>query len=830
MKKTTKFSIFAAIFALVVVFFAVYDGADMFQGALRAPSDEEFVSQYSPSYDRTVYGEYQDTRNFDYKTNWIGGSGKKGRFQFDDEFSDRVNLAKKDPSSQQRIRLYPYPTELNANYWDVSQAAKNFLATKASAYKEPEWKNIGVFGMGVVSSLDVDLADSRHSVACTEGSGLYRTDDAWKTYTKLDTHLQFCLQVKIDEINPDHYVALLMAPSSVPLMGRDFIYESFDAGDTWARRKIEGVEVVFKGKISDYFGLDIARVVGDELVIAGRVNLAVGDDKLSESAVVTYTGDQVMNYFPFDKATVFPTKFKGDMGVTRVRGEIDGVEGKYLYKTNGSSWERVFDLSEEFDIELYDLKAFDFAGENAERIAVAIQHVSLDTVDYIAQSKDGGETWKYREVVEYSVNEPGFFGEVVINNNIQDLILDDNDHTYVGIFVYMHGYFESTSYGSYFHKTTKTYDVKSLTDPDGHAKKIVPKDLRIDVMSMTEINGKKIVYLPTDQGLYEFNVTDRNLKTLLTDVPLGDVKQVAYTSCPRVYGGLWHIGSYWVDAAGKVSGYTLGETSGFGAGADDGCNTPVFSPVTGYLYDGEHIDWDKTNFAADNNGLDFWPIANVYQYYDGWWYLGRMLDMVRVNLDTKVVEVFEIKTKPGDEGVRIANWHFKEQDDGELVMWALGSDYTFYRKKAEDQYWESVDSIKKSYPSDFSPLWTGFAGLLVVGEADVIVHYGKDGLFVSYDKKKTSKKVVQDPIADMVVDKCGNMYAARYAPTVKGLNSVEMNGGVLISQDNGNSFYEFGHGLESVIINDLELNDKGDELYVATYGQSIFAVKLPTCE
>ena len=383
----------------------------------------------------------------------------------------------------------------------------------------------------------------------------------------------------------------------------------------------------------------------------------------------------------------------------------------------------------------------------------------------------------------------------------------------------MHGLFESFDGGATFSKVITTYSgVKYLQNAEGETQAIEPVDLRFDTLKYFPLPEGFAYFMPTDQGLFSFNAETGTLTNMTKDLFLGDSGQVTVTSCPRVYSGLWHVGSYWVNADNSIEGFNGGENWGYGIGPDDGCETPVFSPVHGYLYDGKKINWGKTKWFDDN--IDFgWPIEETFMYYEDWWYdrrwWGGFGNLVQISdafnkwdtlfaNDNKVngIQAFGV-----DAGVAKAPiWAL----DKNGVLWTL-TGATWGKIKDFSIVPGMANTISKISGID---VWS--YRIVLYGQAGLVVSSDNGG---SWNVRFTGKKVWA-----AAQDKCGILYVAAEPDPKSNF------GGVYASKNDGKSFAKLGVGDSRSFISSLAIDHVNDVMYAGTAGESILRFTLDPCD
>lgn len=812
-RRTLQFLLFLSIVAsfLVVIhrFETAQKGGKKLPAGYRADEASQMeVLPYTPENSVLLYNLLRRPMKFyEYGTEWK----PKPWFQSPE-------------SGKHLMKLYPFPLVEN---FDRKGLFKNRFDIN-SLPPPKKWENFGIQGAGVVASFAFDPKNVKTLFAGTEGAGLFISKNFGLNWAKLPVGRNDIRKVMINPNNSKHVVAgcwSFLFPDSIPM-----IYQSTNGGSVWD------------------FGYEISILKNGFKKGVTPSDLALGAD--NQLTLVTIDKSQVpFAVYVAQKSTAlkddssFLTTFAvpaTDVGKLKIRKSGSGLinviasaviplpGGKKkdtlldsLYKTTdgGKNWDLVYE-PENLGYPDHDITAYDIS-EDGERISLFLSAYYVDT-DYIVTSTDGGDSWTATAIK--TLNEDVYDNDHDLDLKYkyvaQDLVVNDSDEDHIAIFLYMHGLFESFDGGATFSKVITSYSgVKYLQNAEGETQAIEPVDLRLEALKYFPLPEGFAYFMPTDQGLFLFNAETGILTNMTKDLYLGDSGQVTVTSCPRVYSGLWHVGSYWVNPDNSIEGFNGGENWGYGIGPDDGCETPVFSPVHGYLYDGKKINEGKTQWFGDN--IDFgWPIEETFMYHDDWWYdrrwWGGFGNLIAVNdAFTKTDTLFANNNKANDVQV-----YGIDLGVGKAPLWILDKNRILW----------TLDGNKWTLMKDFSKEPVKVKNVIdKISGIDVwsyrIVLYGQAGLVVSPDNGGSwTVRFEGKKVWAAAEDKCGSLYVAAQPDPKSNF------GGVYLSKNDGKNFSKLGVGDSRSFISSLAIDHVNDVLYAGTAGESILRFALDPCD
>jgi len=674
----------------------------------------------------------------------------------------------------------------------------------------------------------------------TEGSGLYRTYDFGKSWEKLDFVYNRVGTVIIDPQNPSHYFAVTNMGSTENQKISSLIFESYDGGASWT-----------EGWRPYYLDGDVKKevlptrfiLVKDRLIVVGNIHepkaIITPDDKVFLQKILSESNASTP--FQFSQSIVGKP-----LGRLKMKDSGQGLISlvvkteQRLYKTQdfGKTWTQDFsNQSQGYPDHI--IKGYDISLDG-KRISLALEKHKDEVEDaWIAKSANGGGSWEFTEVGDHVIKWPGSEKKVYTETdtlNVQDLILSESNPNYLAVFRYMYGLYESFDGGTTFVQTIDKYDVNYLNTSFGEAKVIVPLDLRKDLDNIKVIGNapqsKAMTFLiPSDQGAFIYNNASRTLSNTAKKLYLGDTESVSVTSCPRIYAGLWHLGSFWINPDNTIEGFNGGEVNGYGVGKDGGCDTPVFDPVHGYLYNGKNKDETKTQWFQDNIDLG-WPVEEVFQYKDGWWY--AMTRFGKKAGDTFLVRVkdtfdqFETIYPQNDPNIFPKTFGLAEHQDiwpdQKDNVWVLDYSRQLWKSPDGKTSWKLVKSFG-DMSEDFKNIsyHVGVLGIKVWG--NTIVLYGDYGLAISTDNGNQWKIGMKggEMVKAAALDRCGTVYVALHPNLETGM------GGTYYTKTDGEYFYKMGGGDQKSHISSLAVEHYTDALYAATKGESLMRIGLNSC-
>ncbi len=747
----------------------------------------------------------KDLKYYEYKYEWDPGKWRKH-----------------EVSSKHMIKMYPFPLVQN---FDRNRLLKNNVDITEMP-SAAQWEHIGIQGVGVVKSVTYDKNNTSHLLMGTEGSGLYKSTDFGTTWQKLDFPRNDIRHVIIDADNPDHYIVTtgIYLFTDLPTT----IYRSSNAGQSW---DTGNNAVTNQYGTPTYVTPSQIHYLDGYITVAGTMQgfgtYAVARKYLAATTYYTVTLERTASW-------VGPLKIKDTgMGLItfydeklleKTGDEKEWVYEDSLYKTEdaGTSWTMVFS-PEKQGLEDYDITAYDIS-EDGQRIYLFLKSKAKQT-NIIAKSFNGGIDWTQVEIQEFrwmilNDNWEYTLDDYIFKYTAQDLVLDEENEDYIALFIYMNGFFDSFNGGVDFTKFITNYqDVYILNGAAGEAQVIEPMDLRIDTMTEVQTQQGDAFLIPTDQGLHYYDGLTGTLQNLAPDLFLADSGIVSVSpACPRIYSGLWHIGSYWINPDNSIEGFNGGENWGYGIGPDDGCDTPVFSPVHGYLGDGKNVDEDKSEFFQES--FDYgWPIEETFSYYDGWWYVfrwwGSMWYLVRIN---EAFSTYEILYPDNDTTAYVKAYGMDTSVSGSPI-WVLDHNLILWKFVDGDWFkWKNLDAVDY----DIKNIIEEVNGIKVY--KDRIILYGHSGMYISVDQGKTWYKGFEgEKIWALAQDKCGTIYMAVQPDPDSNL------GGVYYSNDNGKTIYKLGTGDSKSYISSLAIDHANDVMYAGTAGESILRITLEDC-
>ncbi|MBI2339041.1 MAG: hypothetical protein HYU99_01565 [Deltaproteobacteria bacterium] len=813
----------AGIVALLLVIFSVAyysitgrpPWAKKILSGLRLSTDMTEVYPYTPANSATLTQRFMMNRRMRYY-----------------EYAPAWNPKPPKPPSaggKNPIKLYPFPIVEN---FDRNQLFKNRIDIN-SLPAPKTWERFGIQGAGVVSSLAIDPANAKNLLIGTEGSGLYFSYDFGLKWAELPLPRNDIRKVFIDPSNSLRFVAVTghyLFPDSPPT-----VYQSKDGGKTWdfgypiAQQTAGGAKKTLPPR-------DIA-MVNDLLTL-----VAVDQNPGAPSSVLIAQKNALLSdNTPFQ---VVLAQLATDAGKIKIKKSGFGLinliqsttiivgtskvdilsDSLYLTADSGKTWKLVYQPEKSLD-SWHDITAYDISG-NGKRIVLYLKpHVPYKNDYLIAVSGDGGANWETTTIT--GMGEDIYDGFYNLTTDpwytkgylaAQDLVIDETDPDHIALFLYMRGLFESFDGGKTFSKLIYSYkDIKYLKNADGETQAIEPMDLRYDTLKVFPLPGGFSFFMPTDQGLFLLD-GEGTLTNMTKDLFLGDTGMVEVTSCPRVYAGLWHVGSYWVNADNTIEGFNGGENWGYGAGGDDECETPVFSPVHGYLYDGKNLNEGKTTWFGDN--LDYgWPIEETFKYYEEWWtshrWWGGLYYLVRVNDAFNTTETIY----PNDDKNKRTQAYGVDRLAQGAPYWILDRDMVLWNW--ENDKWTVAKNFSAGLDKE-KEVVKNVSGIEIAGAR--IVLYGMKGLIISTDNGGTwTVRLYGKKVRALAGDNCGTIYLA-----IEPDPNFNV-GGVYSSENDGANFYKLGSGDGRSFISSLAIDPVDDILYAGTAGESLLRFALDVC-
>ena len=182
------------------------------------------------------------------------------------------------------------------------------------------------------------------------------------------------------------------------------------------------------------------------------------------------------------------------------------------------------------------------------------------------------------------------------------------------------------------------------------------------------------MFIANRSGLFLYDYSLGKIKNIAKDLYLGDSLRLTVSKCPRIYTGLWHVGSYFINPNGEITMLLTAENAGGGVfDKDEVCNeTVVWS--TGFVTTGPKADDAKSEFMWNNSPLSTIQVSahTLPIYSNGWWYIqgwspsGRIVE--RINESFNEYEL--IYTNPDQFNFYIDNnstfWLIRNKDS---LLW-----------------------------------------------------------------------------------------------------------------------------------------------------------------
>ncbi len=747
-------------------------------------------------------------------------------------------------SGKKMFRIYPFSIVKGVNPPLTKQYA-DFTA------KNKDWQHAGIKGMGVIRSVDYDRQTETHLLISAD-SGLYRSYSFGNAWDKLNPPAPVNIEyVRINPTNPKHYVILYKDYAQKKVLVSDLkttntdiynsIYQSYNSGKTWKKLEINDL-LDSKTKTIGYLDkVYHINFVGNELNILGRFayNNIIENTDNSDLASISINNNELKSFVvhndlipsfenPYaDNSFKKPNLFKiNDTGY----GLMSDMIELHMTSDSGKYWKKIFNVQNNFPGA--KIRAFDISNNGKIIYLVLKTSKAGEVYNTIAKSTNGGLLWDIIKIDKYIEKSPGYYNEWDSKNFSslwsQDLTIDPQNSDHIYLFQYMRGLFESYDSGVTWTKDTQLYSKMSyVLNPDSELMMINPGDLRIDKMHVINVGSKgQYLLMPGDQGLFAYGNKKSILRNLVSDLYLGDTRGVSITSCPRIYAGLWHHGSYWLDKDGSVHGLNSGESRGYGIGEDLGCETPAFDPHGSYLYDGMHIDYEKTDWILNQIKFESIPFAPpLFTYADGWWYfLGKVnmdpssyegVDSTFIPLDIKFIRVNKDFTQTeilADDSV--VAYFVEESTTGNqpTIIWKTNG--KMIDRSTDGQNWEKVSELPEA----------AYIRRIYVGDQTIYIAENS-GFMYSHDGGATWKKSLDGySLLDIEVDSCGTIYTNVRLPLY-----LENKGGVYYSKDGGATFNNLGKLDDKLIIEDLDIDEVNNVLYAATFGESLVKIGLEQC-
>lgn len=734
------------------------------------------------------------------------------------------------------VRLYPFPI---TNRYVSDETLTEHL--------KPEWKNIGPRGTGVTPSVDYWKKDYNHLLLGTEGSGLYKSDNFGNSWGKIDNFpFNNINRVAIDPNDSKHYLVLA---------NQVHLYESKDEGNSWDNIYIFDESAVNRSDL--IWNQDVIFVRANERIIISENN---GD---------TWSDEYFTIFDHLSYVRIKPTGF----GIARLLDNNTFEESVAITDDYGKTWQDI--LTEE---ELGGTISAYYISDDGEDIYV-LGYERVNRTVILAESSNNGGLWSYTELEQLT-----FWP--------QDILVDEKDHDHIAIFIYMGGLYESFDGGNSFIKVNdeaEAYDIPQIKviDSQDEYHLLMPLDLKFGHMveidiSPVSINNfqdkyiqriqlpeyeilekesfmiddlnyfkklpdqEKTIYLmPTDQGLFAYDNSSKELKNIAKNLYLADTGRVTVVpSCPRIYAGWWHVGNFMIDANNKIQGQNWGEEYGAAIGKDELCKTDVMFNGSGYYEDGTNSNDFELFSLIEKLDFSFHPTSNdIGFFHSGWWYLigwnnsTEKDTIVRFDLEDDIPEELNLP----DSINSIADFYIEDSKDG-VKYWLLDRDKILWLSDNLEN-WEIFKDLSEFtdpiFEDHYSLILQGTvtavygARMADSGHIDLQVNENKiwisgDGLFISNDNASTFNVFFPySAVSNVVSDDLGRLFVGVTSSTV-GQNFIqddEMTG-VYYSEDDGNSWDLLEEDTKKSLITGLAINNNTNTLYASTVGESLIMYDL----
>jgi hypothetical protein len=726
-------------------------------------------------------------------------------------------------SSRGEGQLYPYPIIRNGNR--LLRMRDSSLTTIPSRINL--WQRVGLKGVGVTTSVDMTI-DARGEIQRillgTRAGGLFlKGNGVGSAWTELPYPRSSAAAVQIDDNDSEHFLVAHQYN-----LGRDpgSVYQSCNSGQSWLDSG--SLSLVDAGGVQRSIIVRDMELVGNSAVVLGQdadlqkifiLRANVGCRSVTRNGKtfrepIFNTVRRVLEV----NSSVAPGYLKRNGN--RLFVSIREGAGDSLYRStnSGATWQTVVAAASGAT---HFISAYENVG--ARLVVAYLPQQSGVGKTLLKRSVDNGATFQAFEpsrlVMRWTNGRDQNRNLSQLPVDIQDIVLDADRPNFVGLFIYMMGYAESGNNGvALLQEIDQLEDVVYFPAADAAAGAddvaIVPLDVMRRVRTEKSA-GWKSVLMPTDQGIFVYNQAADSLRNITDDLRLVESRGVAVTRCPRIYSGLWHVGSYWVGRDGAVKGFNGSESDGFGIDRTvaDSCRQPAFNIQHGYLSDGRILDRQlSANIRASAFNTFADPFSRWPKLADG--RLDYLYSWIRnvynLSRQTGVLSSFQGGT----------DWiaHGAEDDSTPDRWYGLNSSYqlSWFTQAAGLNNIVDLDDGAGIDPAVAEGL---DSEILVKGNTFVIT--GTKGTIISTDGGATFATVFAGKrVYAATVDRCGWIYVG-VSP------GVGVESGVFMSKDGGATFRRVGAGDSKSYVRDLEMDEGSRYLYAATYGESLLKIKVP---